>query len=218
MAEEKRVPRRPGRPSKDEYDENGNLKPTPTVKEANAVAVASQMGSELDEMRAQMEEMRRLLEANVPEAPLKPDGRWRVNYDRKSNRVHGGKEVEHPPGFRPNPPSTIPMYVAEGGGTTDHLEVPYQEYPEVDNFGNPVIDEKTGEPKVVKAPRGKRAARDSKGEPILTEEYKLWLHVRSTGDRLEGSVMSDIAAGKGLPQGSSFPNGAPDLTKAGVTQ
>jgi|TARA_R110000787_G_scaffold56820_3_gene130364 hypothetical protein len=219
MAQKELVKRSPGRPKTSDYvdgDINGELIEMPSVAEANAVAASSVMNDEVGQMRKEMEDMRRVMATNLPAAQRAPDGVWRVNPKRKSNRVHGGLEVDMGPGFQPRPPSTIPMYQAVGGGTTDYLEVPHQEFYTTDAVGNPVIDPVTGEQEVIRAPRGKAAARDSQGDPILTNEYKYWLHVRQTGNRLDGNVMSDIAAGKGLPEGATFSEGAPDMSSVGM--
>jgi len=167
------------------------------------------------QMQRQIEALTKQVGGIVPDKPAM-DGTWNRNYDAKELRVHGGTEVRHAPGFRPDPPSSISKYVAKLGGTTDHLEVPFQDFYQFDAIGNPIMDEETGEQKVTRAPRGKAALLDEDGKPVLTDEYKYWLSVRQTGARLEGDVMTDIAAGKGLPQDAVFPDGAPDLASVGI--
>lgn len=214
MTEAVKRPR--GRPKKSEYKDGELQALVPEVPE-NEMYNEPEADDALGELKKEIALLREEVGKSTP-AKKVPDGVWRRDYDAKHMRVHGGVEVRHAAGFRPSPPSSIPMYVAKGGGTTDHIEVPYQDYYEFDTIGNPVIDEETGEQKRTRAPRGKAAMRDEDGNPVLTDEYKLWIAVRSTGERLDGNVMSDIAAGKGIPAGAQYSNGTPDLTTVGVKE
>ena len=42
-------------------------------------------------------------------------------------------------------------------------------------------------------------ARMENGKPVLTDQYKYWLHKRLQGDRLDGNVRSDIQVGQFVP-------------------
>jgi len=208
MTETKRPP---GRPKLEAYDKEGNLKPLEKDESVDLTPVSA-----MEEMQAQLKVLQAQVDRANPKARA-PDGKWITNYDAKHMRVHGGVEVRQDwSNEPPHPPASIPMYVAEGGGTTDHLEIAYQEYYKFDTVGNPVMNE-DGTQQFVKAPRSKRALRDVEGNPVMTEEYKYWIHIRQTGDRLDGDVMSDIAAGKGLPEGAITAS-APDLTTVGVVE
>ena len=111
---------------------------------------------------------------NIPAGQGAPQGIWARNYlGEQALRVYGGVEVAHPSGFIPNPPSYIPKYVAQDGGTTDH----------VDGW-----KDREG-----MAHQG--ALKDANGVPVKTDMFKHWLDVRIDGGRLDGEVQSDIAAG-----------------------
>lgn len=224
--------RGPGRPRKDGKvrDDEGNLVDPATlerdipeeepespdvtaVQSANAGASAAANNDVIEEMRRELAALR----AQVGELPKRavPDGTWNVNYKAEHLRVHGGVEVQHPPGFRPLPPSSIPRYKAVGGGTTDHIDAPVMRYPKTNEFGQPVLGD-DGNQLFTEVPIGKAAQKDERGQPVLTDEYKYWLFVRQTGDRLEGNVMSDIAMGKGIPKDATYDQ--PDLSAAGISQ
>lgn len=204
-----------GRPRKDGLvrDKDGNLRdpegfviedpstyvPPQDVASANEEAADS---SELDALREQLAQMQEQINQANPQV-AQPNGKWNVNYRAKHLRVHGGVEVAHQPGFRPPPPSSIKMYVAEDGTYTDHIEQPMMAKMKYDSQGNPQMGE-DGMPVFTRYPIAK-AAKIVNGEPVLTPEYKHWLHVRSSGGRINSTVMSDIAAGKGLPSGASAP-------------
>ena len=205
--------RGPGRPRKDGMvrDEEGNLVaadeqdtevlerdiPEDEPESPNETAAASSAG-DLEALKAALkEELRAEIQSSLPAAQREPDGVWRVNYNQEHYRVHGGKEVEHPRGFRPLPPEGIPMYEAVGGGTTSNLEQAYRFLPEFDQLGHVKLDDQ-GNPVGKKIPVGKVAKKGPDGKPVLTAEYKHWLHVRSNGGRRGSNVMSDIRAGKGI--------------------
>lgn len=194
--------RGPGRPRKTDYDEKGNLKPMerdiPEEEPEVANEVASQSaGLDLEALKAELRaELLKEVRTSAP-AQKGPDGVWRRNYREEHLLVHGGVEVEHPNGFRPLPPSGIPMYEAVGGGTTNNLEQIYRFLPAFDELGHVKMDD-NGEPVGKKIPTGKVAKRDEAGNPVLTNEYKVWLHVRNQGGRLGSNVMSDMRAGRGI--------------------
>lgn len=207
--------RGPGRPRNDEYDEAGKLRdpeeimrdipedePEDEPDEVPNIEAAASANTDMQALRAELAELRKQVEQNTPRKQA-PDGVWRHNPRAPHMLVHGGPEVEHhewgPGKGRPLPPSAIPMYEAVGGGTTNTLEQQYRFLPEFDELGHVKTDEK-GEEVGKHIPVGKAAKRDAEGNPVLTTEYKVWLHVKNRGDRLGSNVMSDIAAGKGIPK------------------
>lgn len=208
--------RGPGRPRKEDYDENGNLvSDTPEDETPNETAVAS--ATQDVDVQALLKRIGDL-EGRLGQIPKRatPDGTWKRNYRaEEALKVHGGVEVEHPPGFEPLPPSTIPRYVATDGGTTDHADPVYQLIYKYDDTGQPVVDDE-GNHLHTKKLIAHGAKKDENGKPVKTEEYKTWMFVRLRGDRLDGNVMSDIAAGKGIPAGAVYEQ--PDLSAAGIPE
>jgi hypothetical protein len=184
-----------------------------------AASSQGDMKALLSEMRDELkEELRREMTALQP-GRVKPSGKWDYDYQNQSHlRVMGGLEVDHPEfrsgKERPHPPSRIPMYIAQGGGTTSSIDAPTKRYLKHDAVGNPQLDEH-GQAIYTEVPIGKGAMKDENGDPILTDEYKFWLHVRSRGDRLDGTAMSDISAGKGLPPGAVAAAGV-EFNDAGI--
>jgi len=166
----------------------------------NVSASVSADDSVVADLVAEVRRLREQVESQTP-ARDRPSGKWEYDYQKQAHlRVMGGLEVEHPKGFRPKPPSGIPMYVATDGGTTDHITPPVKKYIKYDQTGaNPLKDEH-GQTQYTEINVACGAAVDAEGEPILTDEYKLWLHVKGKGGRLNSTVLSDISAGKGLPQ------------------
>jgi len=178
----------------------------PEVPNIRAAASANEEPSIVEGL---VEEVRKLREQVLAQQPRedRPDGKWNYIYKNQSHlRVMGGLEVENPPGWEPFPPSGIPRYVAVGGGTTDHIEAPLKTFPKFDAVGNPLLGD-DGMPVYTEVPIAKAAEKDADGKPVKTEEYKLWLHMRAKGKRLGSDVMSDIAAGKGLPAGAVIADG-----------
>tara|TARA_R110000765_G_scaffold165917_2_gene270877 strand:- start:1213 stop:1872 length:660 start_codon:yes stop_codon:yes gene_type:complete len=58
---------------------------------------------------------------NIQPGQGAPVGHYSRNYENEPHlAVTGGREVSHPQGFRPNPPSYIKKFVAPGGNRTDH--------------------------------------------------------------------------------------------------
>lgn len=216
-----------GRPRKDEYllDKDGNhvfdekgkkilkaavpeMRDIPEDEPEVPNQVASQ-SADNDAVRALVEEVRTLRAQVEAQAPHREQatGTWDYDYSRQSHlRVMGGLEVNHPEftsGEKlPLPPSGIPRYKAKGGGTTDHIEAPTKKFIKYDATGaNPLLDEH-GQPQFTEVPVAKAAELDAAGNPILTDEYKFWLHEKARGRRLSGNAMTDIAAGKGVPDGA----------------
>jgi hypothetical protein len=153
--------------------EEESIATDPTVKaELLKLLQDPDIATQVVEAAAQTPEGRKAL--NIPTGQGAPQGAWERNYlGEQALRVYGGVEVAHPAGYVPNPPSYIPKYVAQDGGTTDHVDG-WQ-----DREGN--------------THRG--ALKDAHGQPVKTDMFKYWLDKRVTGDRLEGEVQSDIAAG-----------------------
>jgi len=208
--------RGPGRPKKEDYAADGTLRDIPEdepeVPNEPAVASASQ------DVNAELLNRISELEARLGTLPKRatPDGTWKRNYKaEEALKAHGGLEVQHPAGFEPLPPSTIPRYVATDGGTTDHAEPVYQRVYKYDDHGQPIVED-DGSHKFVQKLIAHGAKKDENGKPMKTEEYKLWMFVRLRGDRLDGNVMSDIAAGKGIPEGAVYDQ--PDLESVGIPQ
>ena len=79
--------------------------------------------------------------------------------------------MKHGPDFEPDPPSYIPKYVTETGGTTNHLEPVYTQDGKLMHEG---------------------AKKDRAGKPLKTEHYKMFLDKKMAGDRLSGEVRFDI--------------------------
>lgn len=206
-----------GRPSKDQYilDESGEylldtegnkqLKPILTEEDQEIPNTSPAVSSNPDVVQDLVDEVRRLRQQVQDQAPGKEtiSGKWDYDYSKQQHlRVHGGLEVSHPPGFLPAPPGRISMYKTEDGGTTNDLVTPIKKYLKFDGTGaNPLLGE-DGQPLYTNVPIGKAAARGEDGKPILTDEYKFWLHKKARGERLDSNVLSDISAGKGLPGGA----------------
>ena len=147
-------------------------------------------------------ELLKELRTELRPAQAVPDGEWVRDYAKEAHlRVMGGVEVRHPKGFRPRPPSGLPMYHSTEGAYTDSVDPVFRTHYRSDANGNPVVDDQ-GRPQGTQVMVTPGAKKDENGKPILTEEYKQWLFVRLRGDRLDSTVMSDIRSGKGIPQGA----------------
>ena len=108
-------------------------------------------------------------------------GQWKRDYDsEKSLKVHGGVEVRHDDDFKPAPPSYINMYVAEGGGETNHVI-------------SPVMEVKGDDGKIKRVYMYKPAKKGVDGKPILTLSYMRWLDMKQAGSRLGSNVRTDEA-------------------------
>lgn len=124
-------------------------------------------------------EGKRLL--GIPLGTGAAQGLWNRDYDsEKSLKVHGGVEVRHPKGFRPSPPSYINMYVAEGGGETNHTV-------------SPTMEIRGDDGKVKRVYMYRPAKKGPDGNPILTQAYMRWLDTKQAGGRLGSSVRTDEA-------------------------
>lgn len=216
------VKRGRGRPRKDEYDENGNLKPLVQVLEdrdipedepevpepaPQPVQMTREQALEMLREAAQTPEGRALLGLKAGQGPSL--GRYHRTYDRDPNiRVTGGLEVKHGPDFRPLPPEYIDMYVGKDGGTTNYLDPYYVDEERhvtrkdgngktvLTEDGNPVADRKLM--RVMKHPG---AARHPDGSPVLTDGYKAFLDAKMEGKTLNSNVRSDIQAGVYVDEG-----------------
>ena len=103
-----------------------------------------------------------------------PLGEYERDYDNEEAlKVYGGVEVKHGPNVVPDPPSYIPKYVTDTGGTTDHVEPQYTPDKKLKYEG---------------------AKKDRVGNPLKTEHYKMFLDKKMAGDRLSGEVRFDIAS------------------------
>ena len=130
---------------------------------------------------------------NIPLDQGRPMGIYRRNYDNETHlRVHGGIEVRHGEDFEPRPPSNVPMYISESGGTTDHVESRYENMKDVS--GRIVLEDDGRTPRKEMVAEG--AKLDAAGRPIKTEGYKAWIDSKMTGRRLDSGVRADIAAGR----------------------
>lgn len=110
-------------------------------------------------------------------------GEWMPNYQRVDNHVMGGLEVEHAPGVTPLPPAAIPLY-------------------ETDNRFR-------GQEKSTTALKH-LARRGADGEPVKTEQYKLWLDLKMAGRNMSRNELIDIEKQtEGSPQLAIGDDGAP---------
>lgn len=181
--------RQRGRPRKDEYDEKGNL--MPPDPEAGDADSASQ--DVMAEMVDQMASLQAQVKALTPAIDV-PDGTWNRNYEAEPHlKVMGGVEVKHPPEFRPAPPAGVPKFVSIDGGVTDYESDQFRVHYLTDQFGNPDLEE-DGSQKVRKV-LIHRGAKMLGGEPVLTEDYKLWLHTKLKGGRLNSTVINEMKSG-----------------------
>ena len=76
---------------------------------------------------------------NLPADSVAPSGHYERDYHAEpALRVYGGVEVEHPPGFEPNPPGYIPKFIAldPEAGTCDDPALA-----KLDDAGKPVKTE-----------------------------------------------------------------------------
>jgi hypothetical protein len=106
-----------------------------------------------------------------------PAGEYRRDYEREpALAVTGGREVGHPPGYTPDPPAYVTKYLGQTPGT----KTDYRDLSEVAEDRKEVANV---------------AALDAKGEPIKTDEYKLWIDEQVAGGRLSGEVRTNIALG-----------------------
>ena len=111
---------------------------------------------------------------NVPLGVGEPVGEYRRNYQGEEHlRVHGGVEVAHDQDFVPLPPSYVTKYEAKNGQQTDY---------------------EPGEAVAVKMD-ALEPLLDDGGRPIKTEMYRFYLDQQVKGERLDGNVRSDMAAG-----------------------
>jgi len=111
---------------------------------------------------------------NVPLGVGEPVGEYRRNYQGEEHlRVHGGVEVAHGPSFVPLPPSYVTKYEAKNGRQTDY-----------EPGGADAVQMGALEPLL-----------DDGGRPIKTEMYRFFLDQQVKGERLDGNVRSDMAAG-----------------------
>jgi hypothetical protein len=106
-----------------------------------------------------------------------PSGVYRRDYEREpALAVTGGREVAHERGFEPDPPSYIRKYVGQQPNTTTDYASLDQVPPDRRQNANV-------------------AARDPQGQPLKTDEYKLWVDKQNEGGRLDGKVRTDISVG-----------------------
>ena len=111
---------------------------------------------------------------NVPLGVGAPVGEYQRNYKGEEHlRVHGGVEVEHEQSFEPLPPSYIWKYEAKDGNQTNY---------------------EPGQAAAVKM-HALEPLKDDAGRPIKTEMYRFYLDRQMNGERLDGNVRSDMAAG-----------------------
>jgi hypothetical protein len=130
-------------------------------------------------------------------------GVYRRDYQGDSNLdVTGGKEVLHPVDFMPLPPAYVTKFVSKDGGKTDYAQPFYRpekrSAPKRGENGK-IVQSEDGvqifEDQWVDVLADPGAALDAKGNPILTDEYKLFLDRKLEGRSLASNVRSDIQAG-----------------------
>ena len=111
---------------------------------------------------------------NVPLGVGAPVGEYQRSYHGEEHlRVHGGVEVAHENGFVPLPPAYITKYEAKNGQQTNYE--PGQAAAVRMDALEPLLDDG--------------------GRPIKTEQYRFFLDRLVKGERLDGNVRSDMAAG-----------------------
>jgi hypothetical protein len=148
-----------------------------------------------------------------------PSGEGEPNYDRPELRVMGGVEVRHAPGFQRLPPSYIKRYLRADGSKTDYAA------PKIDRItksvparaedGKVVINAdglQVFEDQTVDVVKDPGAAKDAKGRPIKTDEYKQWLDATEHGGRYNGdatTLVDQQMATDGTPAVRLNDDGAP---------
>jgi hypothetical protein len=187
--------------TEDEPDLSFLADPDEPAPQAAQKAITGDEALEMLRAAAQTPEGRKILGLAAGEAGSA--GVYRRNYKRDVNlQVTGGLEVEHAPDFRPKPPSYVTMYVGANGGETNYEEPYYlrekKAVPKRDANGKIVVMEdgtQVFEDQFVEIMVDPGAEKDAKGEPVLTEQYKLFLDRKLEGRSLTGKVRDDIMAG-----------------------